>query len=185
MVPIFLAIKNSNYSTHTAFLRGCDCTSNRLQCRVNVTSVCSKKQILPVPCFITMLALLPCLDPSCGISWVCLHFLLAQLLCACVCVCVCVCHSNTKTHSDTDTNTHTHWCTPPVPGQLCHPEHQLPNPRVVPSSQLHPLPKLTKSGRPTPGATAHRRGISVVPSSREAQEPGLSSHLAEETRRWH
>ena len=164
MVPIFLAMKYFNYSPHIAFFEAMLLHIYRLQCRVNVTVVCTRKEILRVPRFIMMLTLLPGLDPNCGISRVCVHLLLAQLLCVCV-----WCHLNTKTGPDTDT--HTHWCTPPVPGQLYRPrasgpapEHQVPppsnrsRPRVVPSSRLRPLPKLTKSGRPDPRDHCIRKG---------------------------
>ena len=85
MVPIFLAMKYFNYSPHIAFFEAMLLHIYRLQCRVNVTVVCTKKEILRVPRFIMMLTLLPGLDPNCGISRVCVHLLLAQLLCVCVC----------------------------------------------------------------------------------------------------
>lgn len=52
-----------------------------------------------------MLALLPCLDPNCGISWVCLHLLLAQLLCVCVCVFAIQIQRRTQTQTRTHTLT--------------------------------------------------------------------------------
>ena len=84
MVPIFLAMKYFNYSAHIAFFEAMRLHIYRLQCRVNVTFICTRKQILRVPRFIMMLTLLPGLDPNCGISGVCVHLLLAQLLCVCV-----------------------------------------------------------------------------------------------------
>ena len=64
MVPIFLAMKYFNYSAHIAFFEAMRLHIYRLQCRVNVTFICTRKQILRVPRFIMMLTLLPGLDLS-------------------------------------------------------------------------------------------------------------------------
>ena len=120
MVPIFLAMKYFNYSAHIAFFEAMRLHIYRLQSRVNDTFICTRKQILRVPRFIMMLTLLPGLDPNCGISGVCVHLLLAQLLCVCVVP---------FKYKDRPRHRHAH---PPVhspfPGQLYRPRASVPAP---------------------------------------------------------
>ena len=152
MVPIFLAMKYFNYSPHIAFFEAMLLHIYRLQCRVNVTVVCTRKEILRVPRFIMMLTLLPGLDPNCGISRVCVHLLLAQLLCVCVCV-VPFKYKDGPRHRHAHSLVHS-----PCPRTALPPPSIRSRPRVVPSSRLHPLPKLTKSGRPDPRDHCTRKG---------------------------
>ena len=177
MVPIFLAMKYFNYSAHIAFFEAMRLHIYRLQCRVNVTFICTRKQILRVPRFIMMLTLLPGLDPNCGISGVCVHLLLAQLLCVCVVP---------FKYKDGPRHRHAH---PPVhspcPRTALPPPSIRSRPHVVPSSRLCPLPKLTKSGLPTPGATAHERGIGIVPSLRGARGAWAVLSPGGGDERWH
>ena len=178
MVPIFLAMKYFNYSAHIAFFEAMRLHIYRLQCRVNVTFICTRKQILRVPRFIMMLTLLPGLDPNCGISGVCVHLLLAQL-------CVCVwCHSNTKTGPDTDM--HTHRCTRLSQDSSTAPEHQFPPPcgpflTAPPTSKAHKIRLPDPRGHCTQKGHRHcallergTRGLGCLLTWRRRREVALS-----------
>ena len=162
-------MKYFNYSPHIAFFEAMLLHIYRLQCRVNVTVVCTRKEILRVPRFIMMLTLLPGLDPNCGISRVCVHLLLAQLLCVCVCV-VPFKYKDGPRHRHAHSLVHSPCPRTALPPPSIRsrprasgpaPEHQVPPP-CGPFLTAPPTSKAHKVWPPRPQGPLHTEGASAL-----------------------